>query len=75
MKWKWLRRRLYTLGLYVLVVIGAAAWAEPGLAWWHLLLRLGTTAVFLFAAVYSTVTIWHEDHGQKLSAPGEKVDP
>jgi len=57
----WLLRRLHTLGLYILVVIGASSWDRDPNSWFHIILRLGATAMFLWWAVDRTVDHWHED--------------
>jgi hypothetical protein len=58
---KWLWRRLATLGIYVLVIIGASGWDRDPNSWFRISLRLGATAMFLWWAVDRTIAHWHED--------------
>lgn len=58
---KWTGRRLGTLGLYVLVIIGGSNWDHDPNSWFRILLRLGATALLLSWAVRRTVGHWHED--------------
>lgn len=57
---RWAGRRLATVGLYVMAIIGASSWDRDP-ASWFLFVRLGGTAIWLYWAVSRTVTHWHED--------------
>lgn len=57
----WAVRRLLTVGLYVLAIIGASGWDRDDPSWFRIFLRLGATAIWLYWAVSRTISHWHED--------------
>jgi hypothetical protein len=58
---KWAGRRLLTVGLYILAIIGATSWDRDPNSWFLICLRLGATAMFLWWAVWRTIDHWHLD--------------
>ncbi|MFI6681896.1 hypothetical protein [Kribbella sp. NPDC050470] len=61
----WAVRRLATLGLYILAIIGASGWDRDNPSWFRIFLRLGGAAMFLWWAVWRTVDHWNEDQGDE----------
>lgn len=60
---RWVVRRLATAGLYALAITGITMWADNPDSCFLIVLRFGSTTLFLGWAVWRTIGHWHEDRG------------